>query len=211
MYFMATESKATELISDFLFDELNDAFNDLNERYSNICKLNKTYKKQINYLENDISTYIESKIFCVSNIEPLMHDIDVLNARCNELLSQNACHIDDISTLNEKIIDQNAIICKCTSGRDNLNMLLCNPNISYHKSRLGYDTYIVSSSHTSIPVRKNNVLKIKKLWIPKVSTSNYNIVYLIANKYGPKKGWVQKEILNMINAGKSTIVVVEGI
>ena len=132
-----------------------------------------------------------------------MHDNEVLNARCDELLSQNACYINDITVFNKKIVDQDAIICKFTSGRDNLNMLLCNPKISYNKSGLGYNPYSVSSSHTSITIRKSNVLKIRKLWIPKVSISNHKVVYPIANKYGPKKAWVPKKILNVINAGQS--------
>ena len=119
MCFMAMESEVSDLISDFSFDELNDVFNELYERYLNICYLNKTYKKQITCLENEISAYIESKNSCISNIESLMHDNEVLNAWCDELLSQNACHIDDISTLNKKIVDQDAIIYKFTSGRDN--------------------------------------------------------------------------------------------
>ena len=119
MYFMAVESEVSELNSDFSFDELNDAFNDLYERYSNICHLNKTYKKQIFCLENDISAYIESKNSYVSNIEYLMHDNEVLNAKCDELLSQNTCYINDITVSNKKIVDQDAIIYKFTSGRDN--------------------------------------------------------------------------------------------
>ena len=52
-------------------------------------------------MENEITAHIECKNTCVSNIESLMHENELLNARCDELLSQNACHIADISVLNE--------------------------------------------------------------------------------------------------------------
>ena len=39
-----------------------------------------------------------------------MHNNEDLNARCDELLSQNACYINDITALNKKIVDQDVII-----------------------------------------------------------------------------------------------------
>ena len=50
MYFMATESEVFELINDFSFDGLNDAFNYLYERYSNICQLNQKHIRTNNLL-----------------------------------------------------------------------------------------------------------------------------------------------------------------
>ena len=90
-----------------------------------------------------------------------MYENDMLNARCDKLLSKNDCHVNDIFSLNKKIDYHESIICKFTSGRENLHKLLCNPNISYKKSRLGYNPYTVSSNNTPISVRKCNVVKIK--------------------------------------------------
>ncbi|GAV82005.1 hypothetical protein CFOL_v3_25458 [Cephalotus follicularis] len=213
---MAMEEDTSEDESEnevnFTFEELQNAYEKLYVEYENVCLKNKSLKKNVISMSNELEILKSENSKHISEIESLksknsfyMNEIDVLNVSSK----LSIYFIEENDKLKIEIDALRKTFSKFSNSSTKLDNLLGLQRCVFDKAGLGYDemknvkhfnnffvkkvepkiicNYCGRIGHISTScIVRNNICfgKTRKIWVPKGT--------LVTNLKGPKFKWVPK-------------------